>query len=72
MVYYSYSIPERLAYSISSFIKSPAVVLKQMNFGMGHSKVTNLLFAEEIVLIAEKENELQTLIHKLHVWCITY
>ena len=49
----------------------PAVELKQLNIGItiGHSKVSILLFADDIVLITEKENELQTLLDKLHTWC---
>ena len=35
----------------------------------GHPKVSILLFADDIVLITEKENELQTLLDKLHTWC---
>ena len=44
------------------FINSLAVELKQLNIGItiGHSKVSILLFADDIVLITEKENELQT------------
>ena len=53
------------------FINSLAVELKQLNIGItiGHSKVSILLFADDIISIAEKENELQTLLDKLHAWC---
>ena len=36
---------------------------------IGHPKVSILLFADGIVLMTEKENELQTLLDKLHTWC---
>ena len=62
---------ENRAIRATVFINSLAVELKQLNIGItiGHSEVSILLFADDIVLITEKENELQTLLDKLHTWC---
>ena len=34
-----------------------------------HFKVSNLLYADDIVLLAESENDIQQMLHVVYTWC---
>ena len=47
--------------------------LKSLNIGVsfGNEKICILLYADDIVLLAETANDLQVLLDALHDWCCT-
>ena len=55
------------------FINDLALKIKSSNIGvpMGNEIVSLLLYADDIVLMAETEPELQFLHNELHAWCIS-
>ena len=56
------------------FINSLAQKIKDMNVGVSvdETKVSILLYADDIVLIGETESELQAMLDELVVWCKTW
>ena len=38
---------------------------------MDGEKIGILVYADDVVLLAENEEELQQLLHELHLWCAT-
>ena len=55
------------------FINDLALKIKSFNIGVpvGNEIVSLLLYADDIVLMAETEAELQFLLNELHAWCIS-
>ena len=55
----------------ATFLNSLAVEIKNLNIGVnfGNVKISILLYADDIVLIAESERDLQKLIEALMNWC---
>ena len=55
------------------FIIDLALKIKSFNIGVpvGNEIVSLLLYADDIVLMAETEPELQFLLNELHAWCIS-
>ena len=55
------------------YINDLAKYLKSLNIGVsfGNEKICILLYADDIVLLAETANDLQVLLDALHDWCCT-
>ncbi len=53
------------------YINDLAMYMKSLNVGvsLNNEKVCILLYADDIVLLAETPQDLQTLLHALHDWC---
>jgi hypothetical protein len=53
------------------FINDLADTICNLNLGIdiGLTKISILLYADDIVIIAESENELQTILDTVHEWC---
>ena len=56
----------------SIYINDLAVTLKELNLGVdiNGQKLCILLYADDLVLIAENEKDLQTLLNKMNEWCL--
>ena len=56
---------------LSLFINDLAVDIKSMNLGIyfGNKNISILLYADDIVIVAENENNLQAMITYMHQWC---
>ena len=61
----------RLLFSLGIFINDLAIEIKNMGLGVlcGTTKVSILLYADDIALIAENEKDLQKMLTKLEEWC---
>ena len=55
----------------SIFINSLAKLLKDMNKGVKYHNIsiTVLLYADDIIILADNENNMQDLLNGLHMWC---
>ena len=53
------------------FINSLAKLLKDMNKGVKYHNIslTVLLYADDIIILADNENNMQDLLNGLHMWC---
>ena len=53
------------------FINDLAIDIKNLGLGIpsGNRKISILLYADDIALLAENESDLQKLLNKLHEWC---
>ena len=53
------------------YINELGIELKDLNYGIdiGGQKVCLLLYADDIIIIAENENELQTQLDLINQWC---
>ena len=53
------------------FINSLAKLLKDKNKGVKYHNIpiTVLLYADDIIILADNENNMQDLLNGLHMWC---
>ena len=53
------------------FINDLAIKIENLSLGItvGDMKVSILLYADDIAILAENEENLQTMLNKLHEWC---
>ena len=56
------------------FINDLATVIKNLNRGVlfGKEKVSILLYADDMVLLAQNEFDLQLMLNSLHKWCVQW
>ena len=56
---------------LSLFINDLAVDIKIMNLGVsfGNKNISILLYADDIVIVAENEDNIQAIITYMHQWC---
>ena len=56
------------------FLNDLVAELKELNLGVdvGNKKVGILLYADDIVLIADKEGDLQQMLDHLYTWCCNW
>ena len=59
--------PTIFAIFINDFVKE--INDLEIGFHIGEKNVSALLYADDIVLLAKSERDLQTLLDKLHDWC---
>ena len=57
--------------AFAAFVNSLAVKIN-VGISVGKVKMSIVLFADDIVLLGETEQELQIMINELHVWCKTW
>ena len=55
----------------SAYINNLAEEINSLNLGVdiGDVKISTLFYADDIVLLAERENDLQLMINSVHTWC---
>jgi hypothetical protein len=55
----------------STFINDLAIEINSLNLGIdvGSMKITTLLYADDIILVANDENDLQRIIDHVYEWC---